>query len=140
VGVAVQSESDRVRANLDALATLLRLAEQLRRTNAAKWTVTEAEWRSAVRGVAASPEPHPGDAAPVSRAVRAARRAGSRLGNSGEARFGSAGVGRHPDSSRAGERFYGDLEATRRRLAELRELLPAGPGAAADGGCDPASS
>jgi len=130
VQATVQPEGDRLRENIDALAVLLRLAEQLRRTNAAKWGITEAEWQAAARRVADAPVPHQSDAAPVSHAIRAAQSAGRRLSNSGEARFGSARVGRDPDSSHAGKRFNRDLDAAQRRLAELRELVPAEPGAA----------
>jgi hypothetical protein len=128
----VPSENDRLLANMDALAALLRLAELLRRTNAVKWQVTEAVWRAAVQAVAAAPVPHTNDSASVSRAIRAAQSAGGRLGNSGEARFGSTKVGRHPDSSLDGARFYGDLDAASQCLAELRRLVPAEREASAD--------
>jgi hypothetical protein len=116
--------------NIDALTTLIGLAEHLWRTNAVKWAITEAEWRTAILGIAAATVPPPDDTSSVSRAIRRAQSAGRRLGNSGEARFGSAGMRRNPDSSWAGKRFYADLEAARRRLAELRELGTAEQGAA----------
>jgi hypothetical protein len=122
VGAAVESQHERLRVNADALAGLLRLADRLRRTNAAKWEVTQARWQAAIRGVLTAPAPLPDDPAPVAGAIRAARSAGLRLGYSGEARLGSAGVGRHPDSSLAGRRFYGDLDAAEWCLAKLHEL------------------
>ena len=125
MGASVQSEYDRLRANIEALAALLRLAEHLRRTNAGKWETTEVEWQAAVRGVTVAPVPHSDDSASVSQAILAAQSAGRRLGNSGEARFRSASVGRHPDSSQAGERFYGDMDAVRDRFEELRKLIQA---------------
>jgi hypothetical protein len=102
VRASVESQGERLRVNADALAGIVRLAGQLRRTNAAKWEVTLEEWQAAVRGVLNAPVPHPDDPAPVAEAIRAAQSAGLRLGNSGEARLWSARVGRHPDSSRAG--------------------------------------
>jgi hypothetical protein len=122
-GAAVQSEFDRLRANIDAIAALVRLAEQLRRTNARKWGITETEWQAAVQAVASAPLPHPSDSASVPEAIRAAHSAGGRLGNSGEARFGSVSVGRCPDSSRAGKRFYADLDSVLQRLTAMQKLV-----------------
>jgi hypothetical protein len=95
VGAIVETENDRLRSSIEALAILLRLAEQLRRTNAAKWEITEAQWQAAVQEAATSTVPNPNDSAYVSEALRAARSACRRLGNSGDARFGSA---RGPES------------------------------------------
>jgi DNA-binding IclR family transcriptional regulator len=117
-----EQQRERLRANGDALAGLLRLAEHLRRANAAKWGVTQEEWQAAVRCVLAAPVPHPDDPVAFAEAIRAARSAGMRLGDSGEARLGSVGVGRHPDSSLAGRRFPDDLDSAHLRLAELQEL------------------
>lgn len=125
MGASVQTDRDRLRASIEALSALLRLAEHLRRTNAAKWEATEAEWQAAVRGVTVAPAPYSDDPTSVSQAILAAQSAGRRLGNSGQARFASASVGRHPDSSQAGERFYGDMDAVRDRVAELRTLMQA---------------
>jgi hypothetical protein len=129
---AVVSQRERLRVNADSLAGILCLADQLRRTNAARWGLTLAEWQVALRGILTAPVPHPDDPAVVAEAIRAARSAGLRLGDSGEARLGSASVGRHPDSSLAGRRFYNDLELAQHRLVELRELAIAEPSATPD--------
>jgi|SRR5262245_2564148 len=134
MGALLASQRERLRANADALAGLLGLAEQLRRNNATKWRVTPEEWQAAVQGVLTAPVPHPDDPAPVAKAIRAARSAGMRLGDSGEARLGSARVGRQPDSSLAGRRFCDDLDSVKQRLSALRELNPPESAAAPDRG------
>ena len=130
------SQRERFRANVEALSGLLRLADQLRRTNAAKWGATPGGWQAAVRDVLAAPAPAPDDPPAVADAVRAARSAGLRLGDSGSARLASVGVGRPPDSSLAGQRFLDDLAGAGQRLAELRGLCRAEPRAAPDRGLD----
>jgi hypothetical protein len=70
----------------------------------------------------AAPIPFAVDSTVATEAIRAAQIAANRLINSGDARFGSASVGRNPDSSVAGRRFYDDMKAAALRLASLQEL------------------
>lgn len=129
---AIESYRDRLRANLAALANLLLLAEGLRRANSDKWVSTLAEWQRAVREISLSPVPHLDDPAKLNQAILAAQSAGRRLGNSGEARFGSASVGRQPDSSLDGQRFLDDLRRAQQCFAELQAIQQAEPGDASD--------
>jgi hypothetical protein len=119
----MESRVERLRANSDALAMVVRLAGELRRTNPAKWRVTLTEWQGAVQAILAAPVPHHDDPAAVVDAMCKAQSAGLRLGNSGEARFRSASVGRHPDSSLDGRRFYDDLDSAGQCLVELHDLI-----------------
>jgi hypothetical protein len=98
----------------EALDRLMTLANALRRNNANKWNLSLAEWQAAVGNVLVALERC--DDEKLARDIRSNVR---RLANSGEARFGSVSVGRHPDSSQAGERFCDDLETLRQRAAEL---------------------
>jgi hypothetical protein len=128
------SQRECLLANADAVAGMLLLADKLRRGNAAKWDLTLSAWQAAVRGILCAPVPHADHPASVVEAIREARSAGLRLGDSGEARLGSVSVGRDPDSSLAGARFYDDFDSAARSLAKLREVVPAGPGVALDVG------
>jgi hypothetical protein len=118
----VQTERDRVRANIDALAPLLQLAPRLRRTNIAKWGLTLKDWQDAVQAVLNAPEARPADTAQVAAAIRLAHGVVRRLADSGAARLASLITGRHPDTSNDGRRFHEDLEVAQQRLVELREL------------------
>src|SRR5262249_11268299 len=119
---AVETERDRLRANIDAFARLLQLADRLRRTNIAKWGMTSPEWLAAAQVALKALAGRPGDAAAVTESIRLAHRVVRRLANSGEARLCSLSTSRHPDSSIAGRRFYEDLESAHERFAELREF------------------
>jgi hypothetical protein len=114
----VQNEHQCLCTNIEVIDRLMVLADRLRRTNAGKWDLSFAEWQAAVNEVLSAPEPRLDDE--VAHATKAVRNAVRRLANSGEARFGSASVGRDPNSSLAGNRFYDDLEAVNRRLDVLR--------------------
>jgi hypothetical protein len=129
---AVETERDRLRANMDAFARLLQLAERLRRTNTAKWGMSREEWLAAAQAVLNAPEARHADTARITEAIRLAHGVVRRLADSGEARLCSLTTGRHPDSSLAGQRFYKDLELAQQRLVELRELDRTEQGAAAD--------
>jgi hypothetical protein len=111
-------------ANQDALDRLLALARDLRRNNPKKWSVSLVEWQSAVSDALNATELRSDDR--VVEAIRAVRNAVRRLANSGEARFGSAAVGREPDSSIDGRRFCDDLEVLGHRLQVLRGLSQQG--------------
>jgi hypothetical protein len=101
-----ESEGDGLRANIDAFARLLQLADRLRRTNSAKWGITREDWLCAVQTVLNLAELRPCSAAKVTESIRLAHLAVRRLANSGEARLCSPQTTRHPDSSEAGRRFY----------------------------------
>jgi hypothetical protein len=115
-----QDEYQQLCANLQAIDRLLKLADGLRRNNAMKWEFSLAEWQAALNDVLSAPTPRLGD--DVLESLRAVLSAARRLGNSVEARFGSASVGRDPDSSLAGRRFRDDLEGVHRRLEILHGL------------------
>lgn len=118
----LDSERDRIVANVRVLAALLDLSEKLRRTTPDEWSITHADWEAAVQAVVTAPIPFATDSAAATDAIRAAQGAARRLGKSGDARFGSASVGRNPDSSIAGRRFYDDIKTAAQRLASLQEL------------------
>jgi hypothetical protein len=105
MSAGVEAEGDRLRANMDALARLLQLAERLRRTNPAKWAMSREEWLAAAQAVLNAPEGRPSDTARIAEAIRLAHGVVRRLANSGEARLCSLTTGCHPDSSVAGQRF-----------------------------------
>jgi phosphatidylserine/phosphatidylglycerophosphate/cardiolipin synthase-like enzyme len=122
VTAVIESKHQHLCASIDGIGRLLALAADLRRTNAAKWGLSLRDWLASVKEVLTNFENREGDSLQIVEAVRAARSAVRRLANSGEARFDSASVGRDPDSSNSGRRFYDDLERLHHRLALLRGL------------------
>jgi hypothetical protein len=130
------SERDRIRKNAEALSELLQLSNHLRRENVSKLHFALADWSAAVQRVLASPEARPSDSDSTIEEIRRAHKVARRLGNSGEARFGSYGVGREPRSSIDGRRFFEDIEMAEARLRALAALLQpvvTEPPAGADG-------
>jgi hypothetical protein len=104
----------------DRLQPLLALAEELKRSNLAKLTFTEEEWREAAAVFDRAFDHAPGGLEGIADILRTARNVARRLGAAGEARFGSFKAGRDPDSSIDGRRFHADLAKARSLVARLR--------------------
>jgi hypothetical protein len=101
---------DSVEVTVVGLRRVVVLAEELGRSNLSKLSFDEKAWHAAVAAFGILQEPLVPADARVSGLVRRAKNIVRRLGNAGEARFGSYSVGRAPDSSTAGKRFHRDLK------------------------------
>jgi hypothetical protein len=118
----IDAELDRLRAGADALARLVDLAAHLRRTNAAKWPFSRAEWHATVAAVLDSTELRESDPAELMAAFQATRSLVRRIAHSGDGRFANANVLRTPPDT---GQFYEDLDRAVLQLADLRRLAGA---------------
>ena len=104
------------------LRRLFALAEELKRSEISKVSFGKQDWDNAVAAFETSHDSLTSTGEEIGNVLRAAANVVRRLGNAGDARFESYGVGRNPDSSYAGKRFHSDLKKAHRILKSLLTL------------------
>jgi hypothetical protein len=125
MGNVEKAQYERLQANIDACKHFLELAYQLRGTDPAQCSISQADWQRALYQVLNAPEGQPSDALAVSEAIRLAHKIARRLADSGIDRLYAFKHKMNPDGSIAGQRFYKDLETAEKRLAVLQTFLNA---------------